>query len=45
MAMYNAILLINKNTALCTANQKQRQKQNKTITSLSQEGILSVLEG
>ena len=43
--MHNAALLINENTALHTANQKQKQKQGKTIISISQESILTVQEG
>ena len=43
--MHNAALLINENTALYIANQKQKQKQNKTITFISQEDILTVQEG
>ena len=45
VAMHNAALLANENTALRTANQKQRQKQDRTITSISQGGILTVQEG
>jgi hypothetical protein len=45
LAMHNAILLADENTALRLANQKQRQKREKTVSSISQGGILTVQEG
>ena len=45
MAMHNAVLLINKNAALHTENQKQKQKQLKSAVFIAQRGILTVQEG
>ena len=45
LAMHNAVLLSDENSKLRTANQKQRQKRSKTISSISQGGILTVQEG
>ena len=43
--MHNTVLLSDENSRLRTANQKQRQKRSKTISSISQGGILTVQEG
>ena len=45
LAMHNAVLLSDENSKLRIANQKQRQKRSKTISSISQGGILTVQEG
>ena len=39
------LLLADENIALRTANQRQRQKRSKPISSISQGGVLSVQEG
>ena len=45
MAMHNAVLLINENATLCTENQRQKQKQSKSVAFIVQEGVLTVQEG
>ena len=45
LAIHNATLLADENTALRTANQRQRQKRSKPVSSISQGGILTIQEG
>lgn len=45
LAMHNAALLANENIALSTANQRQKQKRSKPVSSISQGGVLTVQEG
>ena len=35
LIIHNATLLINKNAALCMANQKQQHKHSKSVSSIS----------
>ena len=45
LAMHNAALLADENIALHAANQKQKQKWLKSVSSISQGGVLTVQEG
>ena len=45
LAMHNATLLINENTTLHTANQRQQHKCSKPVSSISQGGTLTIQEG
>ena len=43
--MHNAVLLINENAALCTENQRQKQKWLKSVAFIAQEGVLTIQKG
>ncbi len=45
LAIHNAVLLADENSALRIANNRQTQKRTKTVSSISQGGILTVQEG
>ena len=45
LVMHNAVLLVDENTALHTANQKQHQKHSKPVSSILQGGILTIQDG
>jgi hypothetical protein len=45
LAIHNATLLADENSALRIANNRQVQKRTKTVSSISQGGILTVQEG
>ena len=45
LVIHNAVLLMNENSALCTANQRQQCKCLKPILFILQKGILTVQKG
>ena len=45
MTMHNAVFLINENAVFYTENQRQKQKQLKSVIFIAQEGVLTVQKG